>query len=718
MSISPFIRPIQVQGGTFYTMCSARSDLGFTFNNDGKQFKFSKYALLNVPDIKRPTQGPLQYENYVQLDAIPGAFIYVENSKTYNMMLAESFQNYTLNLETMLTSSSTYDPDQLQSVSERVFFKWLKEIGALRFREASTSESPLTAGLRMTEENSSAIYSRVVQYIGEIDVVNSVKSQANSFSELYIHVPTKDGSTPLILFKSTSDLNYYPDQNLINSPADPLNSGFLYGRNFNQTNPASLDVHAFFDSKISSLGSTASEYELEKYDTVTSQFNSGWWFTYPESNSYWTQPPALSGTYDDPTNDSFRITGVKNNAGATSSIAFQRSRFDGISLDFDINNYYPIASNPSIHSFSDFNSLSDTVSFDFNIVLVYYDVIDVSTGNTATNLFGVLFLDDVEDTVSNGGLIPRMKKFKPNRISGLNGNSFGFKINLKFDTSSNDAAIVTAVNEYAPYSMQVFVDAINQLGAAADTLTTESAIIDNVSKEVESLKEQIFNNVDFETVDQRLTALEEQIENSQAALENSNTLIDLINRNYDEIINIYKNKTSVVMAYNTDVLQQGDGIFFDKSTPNSFIISNIEQTYTLDISPLYNVQTDFTSSPSAWTNIVKLVRFGNYMKLSNGSAVILDRDINIYIDDSQLRWSAGQSYKIAIDHQFPIDMYTLGSFDLVVFTDSLDRLNTGQTYSCEIARISSADFYAKGGKPSIEIICIDKNLYTFTFDLI
>jgi hypothetical protein len=44
----------------------------------------------------------------------------------------------------------------------------MKEIGALRFREASQVESPLTAGLRFTEENPSEKYTKVVQYIGEL----------------------------------------------------------------------------------------------------------------------------------------------------------------------------------------------------------------------------------------------------------------------------------------------------------------------------------------------------------------------------------------------------------------------------------------------------------------------------------------------------------------------------------------------------------------------
>jgi len=731
MAVAPFIRPIQIQGGTFYTFPSASEDLGFTFNNDGKQFKFSKYALLNIPDVKRPAEGPLNYENYVQFDAVPGAFQYVINSKTQNLMLAESLQNYALNLETMLTSYATYDPNDLQTVSERVFFKWLKDIGALRFREASTAESPLTAGLRFTEEPSSTVYSRVVQYIGEIDVVNSVKNKADAFSEVYIHVPTKDGATPLVLFKSLSDNSYFPNLNIPHSPADPANTEYIYGRNSLQENPAGLVTQAFFDSDFQTYGatpgltagglppiSTPGEYQLLKYDPSTENFIVDWWFPFPEANSYWTDPPAITGTFDDPRNDSFMIRGVKQGSGSSQDIFFQRSRLDGISLDFNTNSYYPIASNPAIKSFSDFNSLPETVSFEFNTVLVYYDIIDVSSGNSSTNLFGVLFLDNVEDTLSGGGFIPRLKKFKPNRITGLNGNSYGFKLNLKFDINTEDAAIVTAVNEYAPFSMQLFVDALNELQQAADTLTNSTNEVERLREEVRALQDLVYNGSDLNELDQRVSNIESLLQTSQANLENSNTLVELIQRNYDEILNIYNNKSSVTVSYNTDVLQEGDGIVLDRSTPNIIVVKNVEQGYTIDSSPIYNILTDFTITPSAWTKFVQLKRFGNYFKINNGASTTFDRDVYIYVNDSQFRWSAGQTYKVVIDHVYPMDMYSQGSFDLVVYTDALDRLNTGQNYSKEIGRISSSEFYAKGGSPQIEIICIDRNSYTFTFDLL
>lgn len=729
-NIAPFVRPISIQGGTFYTMSSASEDLGFTFNNDGKIFKFSKYVLLNIPDIKRPTLGELNWQNYVQLDAIPGAFQYVHNGKTQNMMLAESFQNYVLNLETMLTQYSTYDVNDLQSVSERVFFKWLKETGAIRFREANTTESPLEAGLRFTEEDSSDKYSRIVQYIGQIDIVNSVKTSADAYSEVYIHVPTKDGATPLVLFKSLNDDSYFPAQNLVNTPADAINTELIVGRNQSSINPAGLVIQAFFDSDYNNYGEGATVgltsgdvtfpsigYQLFKWDETISDYVVNWWFPYPEGNSYWTQPAAITGTFDDPRNDCYMLRGIRE-TGATGECKFQRSRVDGIMLDFNESNYNPIASNPIIKSFSDFNGLAETTSFDFNAVLVYYDIQDVSSGQTATNLFGVLFLDNVEDTDTGGGTIPRLSKYKPNRITGLNGNSFGFKINLKFDINSDDAAIVSAVNEYAPFSMQIFVDALNQLQAAADTLTGQTSEVEKLSQNVESLKDLVYNESDLEELNQRVTILEEQLLSAGAIFENSQTVLDLIERNYQEILNIYANKTSVTVSYNLDTIVSGEGISLDKSTPNQVIIKNSEQCYTIDSSPLYNVLTSFTNTPSAWVKELSLKKFGNYMKISNGAEVVFDRDIQIFINDSEQRWNPGQTFKIVIDHNYPIDMYTNGSFDLLVFTDSKDRLNTGQTYSKQIGRISSNEFFKKDGHAQMEIVCLNSDTYTFTYDVI
>lgn len=732
MAIAPFIRPIQTQGGTFYTFSSAAEDLSLTFNNSGKKFSFSKYALLNLPDIKRPENPTPNEENVIQLDAIPGAFEFVNNTKTYNIMFAESFQNYVLNLETMLSSFTTYDAASLQTVSERVFFKWLKEIGAIRFREATLQESTLASGLRFTEENSSGIYSSVVKYVGNIDIVNSLKSTEDAYSEVYINVPTKDGATPLVLFKSTEDTNYYPDQNLINNPAEPLNDDFIYGRAYNQENPAGLNTHAFFDSQFQNYGTgategatagslpsitTEGEYQLLKYNSVTEQFEVGWWFPYPEAYSYWTQPAADSGSFDSWTNDSFQIIGVKEGAVASSSITFRRSRLDGIGLDFSTNSYVPIATNPALRSFSDFNSLPESGSFEFNAVLVYYDVEDLSTGEIATNLYGVLFLDDVQDTVTGGSYIPRLQKFKPNRITGLNGNAFGFKINLKFDTNSSQAAVVSAVNEYSPFSLHVFLDALNRMQVVSTRMLDNQNTMISLQLQINELREIATGGSTITEIQDKITSIDAQLAEAGLMFENSTTLMDLINRNYQEIRNIYSNETSVRMSYNLDILKQGPGIIVDKSVPDQITLTNGNQEYNFDGTPLVNILSGFTPQPEYWEKTIKLRTYTNYVKLSNGVANEFDRDVYLYVDDTEVRWQTGQVYRVVVDRDFPMDMYTQGSYDFAVFTDATDRMKNGEDYGVEIARIYSSDFYSADGAPQLEIVCIDADNYIFTYDL-
>lgn len=731
MNITPFLRPIQVQGGTFYTMPSSSEDLTFTFNNDGKQFKFSKYVLLNIPNVKQPTQSsPLNLENYVQFDAIPGGFQYVTNDKSYNLQLAESLQNYVMNFETLLTVYDTYDATNLQTVSERVFFKWLKEIGALRFREASTSESSLTSGLRFTEEDSSSIYTKVVQYVGEIDIINSLKNTADAYSEVYIHVPTKEGATPLVLFKSLSDENYFSSQIVTNSVTDSLNLEYIYGRTYSDENSYGLDIKAFFDSDSDSYGdpvgtlesdlsslTTPGEYKLLKYDSSQDEFVVGWWFLYPEANSYCTQPSASTGSFDDPSNDALMIKGMKSDS-TTKTVQFLRSRLDGIQIDFETNDYYPISSNSGLSSFSDFNSLPKTSSFEFNTVLIYYDITDVSSNETATNLFGVLFLDDMEDSgSSDGGCIPRYKKYKPDTTTGLNGNSYGFKLNLKFDVNTEDSAIVTSVNDYSTFSLELFVDALNNLQLAADTLSSQTDLITTLSKEVESLKNSISNSDDLTDLTTRIETIETELESASAIFESSTTLTELITRNYDEIINIYNNYTSVNMSYNLDVIREGDGMTIDRSTPNVLTLNASTEEYSISDSPLVNILTDFTSKPTLWMYVTKLLNFGNYLKISNDEELTMTKNVCIYINDTENTWKTGQTFEIVIDNQYPMDMYSQGQYDLIVYTDASNVTNSGEDYSVEIGRISSTDFYSKNGCPKIKIICLNASDYSFTCDL-
>ena len=146
MAVTPLIKPITTQKGIFYAFQSAIEDLTLNFNNNTNKFKFSKYALLRIPEIGIPSS--ISTDNKTQFLA-QGETPIVDNISTdQNINLANSFENYALNFESLLISQPTYKRELKLNVSERVFWKWLKEFGAIRWRNSNSTEvvSTLPAG--------------------------------------------------------------------------------------------------------------------------------------------------------------------------------------------------------------------------------------------------------------------------------------------------------------------------------------------------------------------------------------------------------------------------------------------------------------------------------------------------------------------------------------------------------------------------------------------
>jgi hypothetical protein len=205
-------------------------------------------VLLRVPEIGEP--DTLQTDNKIQFYS-QGETPLIEGLNTdNNVNLAQSFQNYALNLEALLLSRPQYKKDEKLTVSERVFWKWIKELGAIRFQDANTLEKNFTilgtgpGSERFVEKpETNSTYKRVVKYVGDIDVVNSLKNNNNSYTEIYIHVPSNVGTTPHVLFKSIKDANYYPSMTIANIGADPLNIEYLAGRKYNEVHPFGLSLH-------------------------------------------------------------------------------------------------------------------------------------------------------------------------------------------------------------------------------------------------------------------------------------------------------------------------------------------------------------------------------------------------------------------------------------------------------------------------------------------
>jgi hypothetical protein len=728
MAKTPFIQPLQLTGGTFYTFSSAAEDLSFTFNNSTSKFKFSKFALLNIPNIDYfDTTG-----NTIKLPAPDSAFLDWSSGSNVivpadgNIAFSQSFQSYCLNIETTILSSDEYDSNLKQNVSERVFFKWLKELGAIRFQPASSTEVastlnqnsivvtnniPITqkrfvegdpvAGVTGSFGLTGAVYNNVVQYVGELDIVNSVRNENNAYTEVYVYVPTKDGSTPTVLFKNVVDQNYTMDYTWTNNPSDPLNDEYLTGRAYTETNPSGLTNLAIFDDDV--LGQPSATYT----DTANGTTGSGNWYS----------PRAVANTYfndalfTDPT--SLIITKTNTATPPYTSLTYTRTKLDSIGIDFDPDSYYVIATNPSISTFSEFNATADANNFDFNAVLIYYDVYDpANPSDSATNLYGVLFLDDV---VTSGGetYIPRLTKNKPNIVTKLNGNSYGFKINLKFDVDVDQTGVEQAINDYSPFSLSMFMDAVNVLQDASSTLNNGASQVIGIEQRLTKVENLVLTSDSSLDLSQRIDFLEQTISANQALFNNTQSIIGLINQNYELIRAIVNNDIpSIEISYNLDVIKQGIGILVDKTIENEVTISNDTQNYTIGKNK--GVVTLSTTS----NNILSLLPFGNYYKhVNNGSPLSLSQDLTIRIDDANFQWKRGQTFRFSFgDEVYPND------FVVTFLTNAVGRYPlsspTNVPYSKTILVLDKTDFATWANIPVIDIVCVDPENLVFQVDAV
>ena len=698
MATTPLIRTPQVDGGTFYTFSSAARDLSKTLNNENTRLVFSKFALLNIPNFNKLSFTDFgTFENYMQFDTIDGMIWNGGLKADPNVNWTESLQNYTLNLEELILSDPDFDPNVKQSPAERIFFKWLKETGAMRFRAATNLEqaAAVTRPLFVEEDYSctgTVHYEPVVKYLGDIDIVNNVEKAGEAYTEIYINVPTEVGNTPTILFDPIEDANYQP------SLAIQGSDEFIEGRNAATVHPQALSILAFYDVD----------------NSITYTDPNADWMDQPQptttNDAYFTEP----ATFLDPTSvDIRKYPADYSSPAGFAGVAYRRSRLDGITLDWNPDDYQQITSSNTLATIPQFNGSDLSGHFEFNVVLLYYDLVDLSNSdNTVTNLYGILLLDNITPT-TDGGYIQRYPKFKPNKVTGQNGNSFGFKINLRFDASPGTAGIDTIVNDYNTFSMGLFSDATAQLQESAKIFQRQQLEISDLDIKVQTLENQVSSVSSLEFLQNQMDNMQSQIDNASLAFASGTTLLDLIAKNADEIQSVVNGETSLELQYNTSVVRAGTGITVDTNVPNQITLSLGVQEYTFDTpeddngnaiditNPLnINVATPkvfFELQP--YTNMCRM----NTINEAGG-------DLLFYIDDSATQFKTGQTIRLVFDTALDI-----GSRNIKIYTDSLSRLNSG-SYGILVANIDDSEL--ESSTPIIEIICTDHATLSFVYDVL
>ena len=624
---TPLVRTVQEQGGTMYAFASAARDLTRAQGDPDLKFEFSHYALMDLPEIATQVNGLNTIEFNRLKDVAGGAYT---PSTDDNRSWSETFQNYALNLEELVRNDDDFDPQIYKSDAEKIFFKYLQSIGALRFRSATSSEAVSTVGRYAEEDSVSGTgndYERLVKYVGTIDVINDKNYAANTYQEIFVNVPSSVGYTPVVLF----------EEDTYNTTSLALTAG---------TNINGRSSHPETGFSIQSLVDANGQYDINTNTT-----------------------PALG-------------------------------------IDFNEQSYYAVNVNSSINTLHDYSQRGG--NFKFNVVLVYYDLYSQSNpGNRATNLYGVLLLDNFKD-----GGIRELIKYKPNSITGLNGNAYSLKLNIKYNTSLDNVGVENNINDFTTFSMDLFFDTTSVLENAAKLLMQANNRYDDIASRLDVMENMVLSSEDADTMKAEIASLQTQIENASLNFADEASLLDMItdiNRRINSIIN---GTIPTEVQYNTNVIFDGKGTKVDKSVPGKIKVNNDVKGYQLLTKfewDLVNkavgqkiVEFDPTTANTKGV-YVRLKSFENMVRMSL-TAGAANNDINIYIDDSYESWEEGQVLKLAFD-----SVLNLGGYNINIYTDKKNDWSLAR-------QITLGDLNST--KPYIELVCVDKTLLTFVADVL
>lgn len=447
---TPLLRPLRKNGATLYVFPSASEDIGLNINNGTTGVALSHYALLNLTTDNFP-------------------FTSAED-------IVESLQNYAMNFETVLINDENYNFQESYTVSESVFWHWIKD---KCWKKNNFSRGDLFQHL---PNNTSNIYretnyqtgnaNRIVQCFGSIDSGNSLSTDFGMFNETYVTIPTSYGNGP-VFFRVANDNENFNSQTTYSVKS----TNNLEGRS---------------DIELTYLSNNKPEVDNE--------------------NGYNDENP-IEIIKDIPT-----IQSALRTLSGDSTISI--SSYDDINID---QNGLFTADN-----LADYDMTTSECEFKFNAILLYYSIYDMNDAykqSVATNLFGIVFLDGGSSAENGSGylLTPMTKKKSYTGQTDKNayfGNSFSFRVNIKTLSvyDNTDARIDDNTTTTSAYAVD-FNDVISNLNRAIDVMNTNvqttMAIQDKYTtilayySEIKEKLESIETNLDMKISDNYTNAITE-----------------------------------------------------------------------------------------------------------------------------------------------------------------------------------------------------------------
>ena len=260
--------------------------------------------------------------------------------------------------------------------------------------------------------------------------------------------------------------------------------------------------------------------------------------------------------------------------------------------------------------------------------------------------------------------------------------------------------------------MQLFSEATAQLQESAKIFQTQQLEISTIDQKVQALENQITNVADVTSLQAQINSVQDQLDNANLAFANDTVLLDLIAKNSDEIQSLANGNVPVTLQYNTDVIRQGTGINVNNNIPNLVTISLATQEYNFMI-PFNNSEVQITlANPLNLNQAIpqvfsELNSYTNMLRLDTINEA--GGDLNIYVDDTDIQWSTGQTLRLAFNN-----ILNIGSRNIRVWTDASDRLNSG-VYGVSMGVVPNASI---SKQPIIEFICTEQGVLNFVFDIV
>lgn len=393
-STVPILKGLRTQGSTFYTFSSATNDTILLFsNNENIRMNFSKFVCLRLPEWANVAKQRL-YKNPVDLESVNDTNA-VDDANQF--FVKAYLQNYVENFCSYIDANR--QDLTFSHFAEAAFWKSLQSVS----NDPNTPDDQyltmqlIEAGeyldvnnvtrLKWKERNeASNNYTDIIQYVGDINMLNHIKSDGKEYLEVYGHVPTNVGKMTDVLLKLNTGL----DSTLAQVPA-ASGPDWINGQ----------------EDRYLNANASEKTYAKAVYDTVDNKYNVN------------TDRDFLQIDWDDIESDE----------------AAQTKWGQG--------------------------------NFEFNAVLLYYDIYDKTNPATKKrNLYGILVLDHFEQVSPTLETIQNFKKYQPDVNQA--GNAFGFRFNLMFSNSTNQLTSEITINDYNTLSMELYMEALQRLQTIND----------------------------------------------------------------------------------------------------------------------------------------------------------------------------------------------------------------------------------------------------------